>query len=223
LKKSGKFDKLVFVARAIRYRKLNQRRYYRLNQYIFATEVRVVDEKGKQIGVMPISQALQQARNLNLDLVEVVPKAQPPICKIINFKKFLFLEEKKAAEQKRKTKKTKLKEIQLTPFIAKNDLENRLNRVEEFLKEGNKVRLVVKFRGREMAKKDFGYRLIEQALIRLKDIAGTDMPPRFLGRQLETVLTPVKSQPAARLPAGQGRQGEKNVKKTENENQKVNL
>ena len=188
---------------------MNQRRYYRLNQYIFAKEVRVIDDKGKQIGLMPVSQALQQARNLGLDLVEIVPKAKPPICKIINFKKFLFLEEKKASEEKRKNKKTKLKEIQLTPFIAQNDLEIRFKRVEEFLKEGNKVRLVIKFRGREMDKKDFGYRLIGKALERLKDIAGTDMEPRFLGRQLETVLTPVK--------------GEKNVKKTENENQKIGL
>lgn len=188
--------------------KLKQRRFYRLNQYIFAKEIRVIDDKGKQIGLMPASQALQQARNLGLDLVEIVPKAKPPICKIINFKKFLFLEEKKASEEKRKNKKTKLKEIQLTPFIAKNDLEIRLKRVEKFLKEGNKVRLVIKFRGREMDKKDFGYRLTGQALARLKNIAGTDMEPRFLGRQLETVLTPLK--------------GEKDVKKTENENPKVN-
>ena len=111
---------------------MNQRRYYRLNQYIFAKEVRVIDDKGKQIGLMPVSQALQQARNLGLDLVEIVPKAKPPICKIINFKKFLFLEEKKASEEKRKNKKTKLKEIQLTPFIAQNDLEIRFKRWKNF-------------------------------------------------------------------------------------------
>lgn len=179
---------------------MKQKRFYRLNQYIFAKEVRVIDEKGKQIGLMSASQALQQARTLGLDLVEIVPNAKPPVCKIINFKKFLFLEAKKLAEEKRKSKKGKLKEVQLTPFIAQNDLRVRLERTEKFLKAGDKVKIVVRFRGREMDKKDFGYRLIGRVLEELKEIAETDLEPRFMGRQLETMLRPAK--------------GEKNVKKT---------
>lgn len=181
--------------------------FYRINQFIQAREVRVVDEKGKQIGVMLLNQALKQAQEKRLDLVEVAPKAKPPVCKIIDFKKFKFLESKKRKAEKKKAKKIELKEIQLTPFIAENDFNFRLERVEEFLKEGDKVKLVVRFRGREMTKKDFGYKLIQKAIERLRSFSQIETEPKFVGRRLVLTLAPVK--------------GGKNGKKKD-ENQKVN-
>lgn len=168
------------------------KKFYRINHYIQAQEVRVVDEKGKQVGVMALSQALKQAQKKGLDLVEVAPQAQPPVCKIIDFKKFKFLEAKKRKEERKKTKKVGLKEVRLTPFIAENDFNFRLERAKEFLKEGDRVKIVVRFKGRQMAKKDFGYRVLEKALERLKDIASVEFEPKFIGRRLEASLKPLK-------------------------------
>lgn len=166
------------------------KKFYRINHYIQAREVRVVDEKGKQIGVMPISQALKQAQEKGVDLVEVAPKAQPPVCKIIDFRKFKYLESKREQEEKKKAKKVEIKEIHLTPFIAANDFNFRMERAEKFLKDGDKVKIAVRFRGRERDKKDFGYRLIEQALEKLKTSSEIDLGPKFMGNRLELVLRP---------------------------------
>lgn len=183
------------------------KKFYRINQYIQAKEVRVVDEKGKQIGVFPIEKALAQAQNRGLDLVEIAPATKPPVCKIIDFKKFKFLESRKEQKNKKKSKKTEIKEVQLSPFIAENDLNFRLKRAEEFLKEGNKVKIAVVFRGREITKKDFGYRLIEKSLAKLKSYSEIDFEPKFIGSRLEMTLRPVKG----------GKRGkEKKETKTEN-------
>lgn len=183
------------------------KKFYRINQYIQAKEVRVVAEKGKQIGILPKEKALKQAQDKGLDLVEVAPKAKPPVCKIVNFKKFKFLESRKEQKERKKSKKANLKEVQLSPFIAENDFNFRLNRAERFLKEGNKVKIAVVFKGRQITKKDFGYQLIERVLERLKPFSEIDIEPKFAGRRLETTLRPVKG----------GQSG-----KAKDENQKVN-
>ena len=167
------------------------KKFYRLNQYITAPTVRVVDEQGKQIGILPISEALKKAAELNADLVEVAPAANPPVCKIIDFKKFKYLEAKKHQEEKRKSKKVEIKEVRLTPFIAKNDFDFRIKRAEEFLKEGNKVKITVRFRGRQMAKKEFGYELIARAKENLAPYSGAEEEPKFFGNQLEILLSPL--------------------------------
>jgi translation initiation factor IF-3 len=168
------------------------RRFYRINQYIQAEKVRVVDEKGSQIGVMPLGKALNQAQQAGLDLVEVAPKAQPPVCKIIDFKKFRFQEEKKQKESKKKSKKVELKQVRLRPFIAENDFNFRIKRAKEFLKEGNKVKITVYFRGREVTKKDFGYQLLKKTIEKLDTLAEVETEPKFTGRRLEMVLKPTK-------------------------------
>jgi len=182
-------------------------KYYRLNQFIQAREVRVVDEKGKQVGIMSLPDALKHAQAKGFDLVEIAPKAQPPVCKAIDFKKFKFLEAKKEQEEKKKTKKIELKEIQFSPFIAENDFNVRLERIRKFLKDGDKVRVVVRFRGREIAKKEFGYKLFEKTIDKLSDISRIEVEPRFLGNRLEMLLSPLK--------------GDKSGQKKD-ENQKVN-
>lgn len=168
--------------------KFKKRRFYRVNHYIQAREVRVIDETGKQIGVMPLEKAIFQAQNKGLDLVEVASKTVPPVAKIVDFKKFKYLEKKKRTAKK--AKKSELKEIRLNPFIAENDLKNRLERAKRFLGEKNQVKVVIFFRGRQIAKKDFGYRLVDKITEKLKDCAQVIEEPKFLGRRLIMTLTP---------------------------------
>jgi len=165
-------------------------KFYRINQYIQAKEVRVVDEKGVQIGVMPIFNAIQKARETGVDLVEVSPKAVPPVCKIIDFKKFKYIEAKKEKVEKKEQKGGELKEIVLSPFIATNDLNTRKNRIKEFLKDGNKVKVRVKFSGRELSKKAFGERILNQLVTDLVEIADKEGEAKFQGRELFLTLSP---------------------------------
>lgn len=151
-----------------------------------------MDEAGKQIGVLPIKEALEKARSLRLDLVEVAPNAQPPVCKIIDFKKFKYLEAKKYQEEKKKSKRVEIKEIRLTPFMAENDFNFRLKRAMQFLKNGHKVKIAVRFKGRQMEKKDFGYELIRRAIEKLSPYSEAEIEPKFVGIQLETFLVPIK-------------------------------
>lgn len=184
--KRSRFDKIK--------KKLSKKfnKFYRINQYIKAEKVRVCDEKGKQIGVMSLQEALKRAEELKVDLVEVAPQAVPPVCRLIDFKKFKYLEAKKEQEEKKKAKKSELKEIRLTLFMAENDLNFRLKRAEEFIKEGHKVKISLRFKGRQVTKKDLGYQLIQKVLEKTKPYAQVEVEPRFLGNQLETIMTPLK-------------------------------
>ena len=180
------------------------KKYYPINQYIRAEEVRVIDAAGKQVGVMSLADALRQAAEKKLDLVEVAQNAKPPVCKIIDFKKFRYLEVKKAQKEKRAAKKVELKEIRLSPFVAINDLNFRLKRAQSFLKAGHKVKLAVRFYGRSITKKEFGWEIINKATQLLGPVAKVEVEPKFVGRQLEVVFSQAK--------------GEKNAK---DENQKI--
>lgn len=167
-------------------------KYYRINQFIQAGEVRVVDETGKQIGVMPIFNAVQKARELGLDLIEVSANAKPPVCKIMDFKKFKYVEAKKEREEKRGQKGGETKEIMLTPFIASNDVQTRIKKAKNFLEENNKVKFRVKFRGNELGKKDFGFRVISTISEALSGIGEKESEPKFMGRELFVIFNPVK-------------------------------
>lgn len=169
------------------------RKFYRLNQYITANKVRVINEQGKQLGIFSLAEALKKAKDLNLDLVEVAPTASPPVCKIIDFKKFKYLESKKQQKEKQKTKKVEIKEIRVKPFIAENDLNFRIKKAESFLKEGNKVKFVVRFKGRQLTKKEFGKNLINRIKERLNFCAKTEGEVKSAGNQLEIVFTPLKT------------------------------
>ena len=167
-------------------------KYYKINQFIQAKEVRVVDEEGKQIGVMPIFNAIQKAREAGVDLVEVAPGAKPPVCKIIDFKKFKYIEAKKEQEEKKGQKGGDVKEVQLSPFIADNDFQTRIKRARGFIKENNKVKVRVRFKGRELSKKDFGFKLIDEMVEQLKDVAVKETEPKFGGREIFLILGPAK-------------------------------
>jgi translation initiation factor IF-3 len=188
-------------------------KFYRINQYIQAEKVRVVDEKTKQVGVMTLQEALEKAREARLDLVEIAPKAIPPVCKIIDFKKFKYLEAKKEKEEKRKSKKTELKEIRLGLFMAENDFNFRLNHAIEFLKEGHKVKVSLKFKGRQAMRKNLGYQLLQKALARMSSFAQVDVEPKLVGPKAEMVLSPLKAEKKGK---GKGKEDENEKEKNKN-------
>lgn len=166
-------------------------KFYRINQYIRADKLRVVDETGTQLGVLTRGEALSRAREQGLDLVEVASQAQPPVAKIVDFAKFKYQLKHKDGNSK-KARSQDVKEIRFTPFIAENDFNIRLNRAQEFLKTGDKVRLVVKFVGRQITRQDFGQALLEKATRQLANLATVESPPALRGKFLMTVLAPTK-------------------------------
>ncbi len=151
----------------------------------------MVDEKGAQLGVMPIGEALFRARQQGADLIEVAPDAKPPVCKIIDFKKFKYQEDKKQREGKKKGLKQETKEVRFTPFIAQNDFDIRINKAKEFLKEKNRVKLTVRFVGRQLSRQEFGHKLLEKAIDQLKDVSKKDGEPKWQGRLLTVNLKPL--------------------------------
>lgn len=167
-----------------------QKKFYRTNERIFASELRVLDSEGKQIGVLTKTEALEKARELEMDLVEIAPTAKPPVARIIDFKKFLYQEEKKKREEKKKSKTSETKEVRLGPFMSDNDLETMVRRAREFLEENDKVKLVVRFKGRQMGHPEFGHQVIRKAITNLSDISKVDKDPHFEGRQLIGILSP---------------------------------
>ncbi len=174
-----------------RFKKQNQQqRFYRTNDRIFAHTLRVLDTEGKQIGVLSRFEAVRMAREAGLDLVEVAPTASPPVAKIIDFKKFLYQESKKKREEKKKAKVSETKEIRLGPFMNDHDLDVMIRRGREFLGDGDKVRLVVKFIGRQIVHPEFGQAILKKTIDALSDLAKVERERHFEGKNLITILSP---------------------------------
>lgn len=167
-----------------------QKKSYRINRQIFAKELRVLDPEGKQIGVLSKDEALAKAEELELDLVEIAPKAQPPVAKIVNYNKFLYQEEKKKREEKRKSHVSETKEVRLGPFMNEHDLGIMTKRAREFLRDRDKVRLVVKFIGRQITHPEFGQEVINKVVADLTNISKLEREPHFEGKQLIALLSP---------------------------------
>lgn len=165
--------------------------FWRINENIRVPEVRLIGSDGKQIGVVKIAEALDRAKKEGLTLVEIAPNAKPPVTKIVEFSKFKYQEEKKAKAIAKKQKGGELKEIRFSPFIAEGDYNTRLKRVKEFLADKNKVKVVVVFMGRQMGSKPLGYQLINRIYKELGDNIAIDMQPKFLGRHLATIISPL--------------------------------
>ncbi|WP_300757900.1 translation initiation factor IF-3 [uncultured Brachyspira sp.] len=164
----------------------------RINQFITAPEVRVVHDERGSLGVMSIKDALALAKEEGSDLVEIVPTAEPPVCKIINYGKYKFDIQKKSKEAKKKQKLVQLKEIKMRPQISIHDYNFKMKHIREFLEEGNKVKITIMFRGREMAHTEFGYDLINKIMQDLENEAATEKPAKLEGKNLSAVLNPVK-------------------------------
>ncbi len=162
--------------------------FYKSNEQIRAAKLRVIGSDGKQIGILGKDEALKKAREGELDLVEIAPNANPPVAKIVNLGKFIYQEEKKLKKQKAKA--SELKEIRFSPFIGDADYETRLKRVREFLRDRDKVKLTVVFKGRQLGSKSFGYGLLDKIVENLGEKAHVDSQPKFFGRHLSMVVSP---------------------------------
>lgn len=167
-------------------------KFYRVNERIFAPQLRVLGADGKQIGVFSKAEALLLAKDQELDLVEVASSAKPPVAKIIDFKKFLYQEAKKKKEEKKKAKVSETKEVRLGPFMDEHDLNVMIKRGVEFLTEGDKVRLVLKFKGRQITHPEFGKEIMGKVIMSLSEISKVDREPHFEGRQMIALLSPEK-------------------------------
>lgn len=171
-------------------RRQDTRKFYRINERIFASQLRVLDQEGKQVGVLTRLEALQKARELEVDLVEVAPMANPPVARLINFKKFLYQESKKKNEEKKRSKVSETKEIRLGPFMNDHDLGTMIRRGTEFLKDNDKVRLIVKFMGRQIAHPEFGQETMRKVIDALGSLSKLEREPHFEGKQLIAILSP---------------------------------
>ena len=162
----------------------------RINEGIRVKEVRLLGEDGEQLGVFPIAEALAKAKEAGLDLIEVAPQAAPPVCRILDFGKFRFDQEKKLKETRKKQKLIKVKEVRMQPLIETHDLQFKTKHVKEFLDEGNKVKVTIRFKGRQLAHTEFGKDVLLKMLELLDGEYVLDKPPMMEGRFMSMTLNP---------------------------------
>jgi len=167
-------------------------RSHRINREITAPEVRLVGIEGEQIGVVKTPDALRMAEEADVDLVEIAPTAVPPVCRLMDYGKFKYQEQKKAHEAKLKQKVIQVKEIKFRPQTDENDYLTKVRKLSEFLSEGDKAKVTMRFRGREMAHQEFGMRLLERIRGDLETVGQVEAMPKLEGRQMIMVLTPKK-------------------------------
>jgi translation initiation factor IF-3 len=162
----------------------------RINEQIRVREVRLIQDGGERQGIMSIQEALGIANEMGLDLVEVAPQAVPPVVKILNYGKFKFENEKKVRDSKKKQKLLKLKEIRMQPKIDDHDLDFKSKHIKEFLADGNKVKVTIRFRGRELAHTELGLDVLKEVLAKIEGEYVMDKPPAMEGRFMSMVLSP---------------------------------
>jgi translation initiation factor IF-3 len=161
-----------------------------VNELIRAPEVRLIDEKGENVGVMPIAQALGRAEQAGLDLVEIAPQAAPPVCKILDFGKYKYEEQKRKNEARKKQKVIEIKEIKLRPGIDDHDYDVKMRSMKSFIDEGDKVKVTMRFRGRELAHQELGMNVLMRVKDDLDPVAKVEQYPRMEGRQMTMVMSP---------------------------------
>jgi translation initiation factor IF-3 len=162
----------------------------RINDQIRSREVRLIDETGQNVGVVSRFDALERATAAGLDLVEISPDAQPPVVKILDYGKFKYQEQKKAAEARKKQKVVEIKEIKMRPNIDDHDYDVKMRAIRRFFEEGDKVKVTLRFRGREMAHTELGMDLLRRVKADLLEISKVESEPKFEGRQMIMVLAP---------------------------------
>lgn len=174
-------------------KRVQTNRAHRLNDEIRVKEVRLTDENGEQVGIVSIQDALARAEAVELDLVEISPNAEPPVCRIMNYGKFIYEKEKAAKEQKKKQKVVQVKEIKFRPGTDEGDYQVKLRSLIRFLEDGDKAKITVRFRGREMAHQEIGIEVLERVKNDLAEISVVESAPGKLeGRQAVMVLAPKK-------------------------------
>lgn len=162
----------------------------RLNERIRVPQVRLIDENGEQVGIVPTSQALQMARDKGLDLMEVAATAQPPVCKICDYGKHKYEQKKKEQIARKNQVVVKVKEVQLRPNTDEHDLEYKMKNIRGFIEEGDKAKITIMFRGREIAHPEPGYQMMNRLIEELKDVAIVESPAKFEGKKMIMVLAP---------------------------------
>ncbi|MCB1650994.1 MAG: translation initiation factor IF-3 [Alphaproteobacteria bacterium] len=161
----------------------------RVNETIRADQIRLIDENGEMQGVMSVNDALKRAEEAGLDLVEVSPNAEPPVCKILDYGKYKYEQQKKAAEARKKQKTVDVKEVKIRPGIEDHDYQVKMRAARKFLENGDKVKVTMRFRGREMAHQEIGFNLLNRMIEELSDISKVDFAPKMEGRQIIMVLS----------------------------------
>ena len=162
----------------------------RVNEEIRSPQVRLIDQEGEMLGVMTAREAIQKAYAVGLDLLEISPNAEPPVCKILDFGKFKYEQQKKRNEAKKKQKVIEIKEIKVRPNIDENDYQVKMRAMKSFIEEGDKVKVTLRFRGREMAHQDIGIRVLERIRAELDGTTKVEQMPRMEMRQMVMVLSP---------------------------------
>ena len=164
----------------------------RINEEIRAKEVRVIDENGDQAGILSLVEALQRARTVELDLVEVSPTAEPPVCKIMNYGKHVYQQKKNAAESKKKLHKVEIKEVKFRPVTDDGDYQVKLRNLIRFLEDGDKTKVTVRFRGRELAHRELGLEMLKRISEDLAEYGVVEQFPKMEGKQMAMLLGPKK-------------------------------
>jgi translation initiation factor IF-3 len=162
----------------------------RINEEIRSREVQLIDQTGHNHGPIDTRIALERAQEAGLDLVEIAPNSEPPVCKLLDYGKYKFQAQKKAAEARKKQKVVEVKEIKLRPMIDDHDYDVKMRQMLRFFEEGDKVKVTLRFRGREMAHQDLGYKLLDRVKTDTAKAAKVEQDPRFEGRQVVMVLAP---------------------------------
>ncbi|EKE09761.1 MAG: translation initiation factor IF-3 [uncultured bacterium] len=164
----------------------------RVNEKITSFKVRLVNENGEMLGILSQKEALEKAFQAGLDLVEVSPNADPPVCKILDYGKYRFEEQKRRAEMRKKQKVIEIKEIQLRPGIDKHDFEVKMRSARKFIEEGDKLKVTLRFRGRELSHQELGMDVLKRVKEALQDITKIEHDPKFEGKRVIMILAPLK-------------------------------
>ncbi|HIM49485.1 MAG TPA: translation initiation factor IF-3 [Dehalococcoidia bacterium] len=170
-------------------------RQYRVNDRITSAQVRVIGEDGSQLGVMTVAQAIRLAQDAEVDLVEVAPNSEPPVCRLLDYGKLRYLTAKKDRESRKGQKSTELREVRFRPNIGSHDLESKTRKVRELILDGSKVKLTVRFRGREAAHQQLGLAVLKRVADDLRDEVRLEKPPALEGRALSMILLPTPQKP----------------------------
>lgn len=159
--------------------------------------MRLIDEEGEMLGVFPVKAAIEKAYDAGLDLVEVSPNADPPVCKILDYGKYKYEQQKKANEARKKQKTVDVKEVKIRPGIEDHDYQVKMKNARRFLENGDKVKVTMRFRGREMAHQDIGMAVLERMKSELEELSKVELQPKLEGRQMIMILAPAATAPAA--------------------------
>jgi translation initiation factor IF-3 len=176
--------------------------FFRVNGKIRAREVRVIGVDGKQLGVLPLNEALGMARTSGVDLVEIAPTASPPVCRLVDYGKFRYEQAKKEKESKKHQHATQVKEIQISPRIDPHDLSIKVTHAVEFLCEDMKVKVALRFRGREMAHTELGFGVVQKFLQEISPYGNPDFQPKLMGRSINVMVSPLPRNKRAKNPLG---------------------